>query len=54
MSYNSISQTICKRCGRKLRNEANIKLGMGAVCFRKWKKENIHKQLFKMEDYKNE
>ena len=38
--------TICRRCGRKLRNPEAIKIGMGATCWRKYIAENNHKKLF--------
>lgn len=41
-----IKQTTCKRCGRKLKNIEAIKIGMGAVCWRKFQQENNHKKLW--------
>ena len=41
-----IKQTICKRCGRKLKTKGAIELGMGKVCWYKYQKENNHKKLF--------
>lgn len=42
---NELEQTTCKRCGRKLKTETSIKLGMGKTCFKKWQQENKHKKL---------
>lgn len=39
-------QTTCKRCGRKLRSPEAIEIGMGAVCWKKYKEENNHKKLW--------
>ncbi len=44
---NNRKQTVCKRCGRKLKNSQAIELGMGAVCWRKYTEENNHKKLWK-------
>lgn len=38
--------TTCKRCGRKLRNKEAIEIGMGKICWNKYKNENNHKRLF--------
>lgn len=38
--------TICKRCGRKLKNSKSIQLGMGITCWKKWQNERNHKILF--------
>ena len=43
---NSMKQTTCKRCGRKLRSPEAIELGMGAVCWKKYQSENNHKKLW--------
>ena len=43
---NSVKQTTCKRCGRKLKSTKAIELGMGAICWKKYKNENNHKKLF--------
>ena len=42
---NKLEQTTCKRCGRKLKTRKAIEIGMGDVCWRKYKNENIHKKL---------
>ena len=34
---NSVKQTTCKRCGRKLKSIKAIELGMGAICWKKYK-----------------
>lgn len=47
---NRLEQTTCKRCGRKLKNEKAIEIGMGPTCWRKYQKENNHKPLFKQEE----
>ena len=44
---NSTKQTTCKRCGRKLKSTKAIELGMGAICWKKYQKENNHKKLWK-------
>ena len=44
---NNLKQTVCKRCGRKLKNPQAIELGMGAVCWKKYTEENNHKKLWK-------
>ena len=49
---NDIKQTICKRCGRKLRTDEAINRGMGIICWNKWLNENNHKKLW--EDKKND
>lgn len=42
-----ISEThICRRCGRKLKNEQAKKIGMGACCHKKWLNEQTRKKLF--------
>ena len=46
---NNRKQTVCKRCGRKLKNPKAIELGMGAVCWKKYTEENYHKKLWKGE-----
>lgn len=51
---NQLEQTTCKRCGRKLKNQQAITLGMGTVCWRKYQKENNHKKLFEFKEKKNE
>ena len=38
---NKLEQTTCKRCGRKLKTRKAIEIGMGDVCWRKYKNENI-------------
>lgn len=38
--------TMCKRCGRKLKSQSAIELGMGKVCWKKYKSEHNHKKLF--------
>lgn len=43
---NELEQTICKRCGRKLKNPKAIELGMGATCWKKFIDEDTHKKLF--------
>lgn len=45
---NDLKQTTCKRCGRKLRSEKAIELGMGPTCFRKYMNENNHKKLWEV------
>lgn len=50
---NNRKQTVCKRCGRKLKNPQAIELGMGVVCWKKYTEENNHKKLWK-ENYENE
>ena len=37
----------CLRCNRILKNEDAQRVGMGKVCFEKYKKENCHKQIVK-------
>lgn len=37
----------CLRCNRILKNEDAQRIGMGKVCFEKYKKENCHKQIVK-------
>ena len=49
---NDIAQTVCKRCGRKLKNKKAIELGMGEICWKKYKQENNHKYLFYMKGKK--
>lgn len=46
---NELEQTICKRCGRKLKNPKAIELGMGATCWKKFMAEDNHKPLFTIE-----
>lgn len=43
---NDLKQTTCKRCGRKLKNQKAIEIGMGETCWRKYQKENNHKKLW--------
>lgn len=43
---NKLEQTTCKRCGRKLKSEGAIKIGMGATCWKKYLQDNSHKKLF--------
>lgn len=43
---NKLEQTTCKRCGRKLKNQQAIKLGMGSTCWKKYQNENNHKKLW--------
>lgn len=43
---NELKQTMCKRCGRKLKNPEAIELGMGTTCWRKFMQEDTHKKLF--------
>lgn len=50
---NDLKQTTCKRCGRKLRSEATISIGMGKTCWRKWLSEDNHKKLFNFEEENN-
>lgn len=47
---NELKQTTCKRCGRKLKTEQAIEIGMGAVCWRKYQLENNHKKLWEEEE----
>lgn len=47
---NNRKQTVCKRCGRKLKNPQAIELGMGSVCWKKYTEENNHKKLWKEND----
>lgn len=54
---NKRSQSVCKRCGRKLKNQKAIEIGMGNICWKKYINENNHKQLFRQketEDIKND
>lgn len=51
---NEQKQTTCKRCGRKLRNSYAIELGMGSVCWKKYREENNHKKLWKENDENND
>lgn len=44
---NELNQTTCKRCGRKLKSEKAIEIGMGAICWKKYQAENNHKKLWK-------
>jgi len=44
---------ICRRCGRKLKNEESKYKGMGYTCFQKWLREGERKKLFSMLLYKN-
>lgn len=44
---NELEQTVCKRCGRKLKNSKAIELGMGATCWKKYISEKGHKALWK-------
>lgn len=46
---NKLECTTCKRCGRKLKNQKAIELGVGQTCWRKYLKENNHKELFNIE-----
>lgn len=48
-NMNKLECTTCKRCGRKLKNQKAIELGMGQTCWRKYLKENNHKELFNIE-----
>lgn len=50
---NDLKSTICKRCGRKLKNAKAIELGMGATCWKKFQKENNYKKLWKKEEESN-
>ena len=43
---NDLRQTTCKRCGRKLKNQKAIEIGMGETCWIKYQKENNHKKLW--------
>ena len=43
---NKLEQTTCKRCGRKLKNQQAIELGMGATCWKKYQNDNNHKKLW--------
>lgn len=43
---NDQKQTTCKRCGRKLKNPKAIEIGMGATCYKKFMKEEVHKRLW--------
>ena len=45
---NSLEQTTCKCCGRKLRKGETVKLGMGKKCFEKYLKGLNRKKLFNM------
>lgn len=36
----------CIRCGRPLRDAQSQQLGMGKICYEKYKKEELHKKLF--------
>lgn len=45
---NELEQATCKRCGRKLRNQKAIEIGMGETCWKKWKSQNNHKKLWKV------
>lgn len=47
---NKLEQTTCKRCGRKLKTEETIKIGMGKTCWYKYLKEDNHKKLFEVEE----
>ncbi len=38
--------TLCKRCGRKLKSLESKKIGMGKVCWSKYKSESNRKKLF--------
>lgn len=42
----------CLRCNRILKNEDAQRVGMGKVCFEKYKKENCHKQIVKKKSSK--
>ena len=54
VGMNDLEQTICKRCGRKLRKPEYIKLGMGATCWKKYISQDSHKRLFEVsEEEKN-
>ena len=46
---NELKQTTCKRCGRKLRTESTIAIGMGKTCWKKFILEDNHKKLFNQE-----
>ena len=50
---NDLKSTICKRCGRKLKNTKAIELGMGATCWRKFQWEDKYKKLWKKEEESN-
>ena len=47
---NKRSQSVCKRCGRKLKNQKAIEIGMGNICWKKYINENNHKQLFRKKE----
>ena len=47
---NELKQTICKSCGRRLKNPQAIEIGMGAVCWRKFQAENHYKKLWREND----
>ena len=40
--------SICRRCGRKLKNPKSIELGFGNTCYKKFNAESNHKPLFEM------
>ena len=49
---NDLKQTICKRCGRKLKNTKAKEQSIGEIGWRKYQKENKHKRLW--EENENE
>lgn len=38
--------SICRRCGRKLKNPKSIELGFGNTCYKKFMAESNYKPLF--------
>lgn len=49
MSMNDKKIPICKRCGRRLKTQEAIDLGMGKVCWKKSQQYNKSKALFSIE-----
>lgn len=43
------STHLCRRCQRKLKNEASTARGMGETCYKKWLAENQRKKLFSVD-----
>lgn len=51
---NNLEQTVCKRCGRKLKSKDAIKIGMGKICWNKYIAESNHKKLINKEEVNHE